>query len=211
MSDQHSVNANPNDPYGELLDHEYDGIHEYDNPTPGWWHTIFIACVLLVVPYLTFFHWSPIGWSIYDAYQAEMDDYNLKAFGKFGDLTPDNETIASLMANPDILAAVKGTFVSKCASCHLATGGGMVGPNLTDNAYKNITQLSDIYHTIDQGVPAAGMPAWGRQLSKTQVILLASYVASLRDTNVPGGKPAEGNQIAPWPTAPPFVIDENAG
>ena len=29
----------PHDP--KILDHEYDGIQEFDNPTPGWWHFLF--------------------------------------------------------------------------------------------------------------------------------------------------------------------------
>ncbi|MFN7337509.1 MAG: cbb3-type cytochrome c oxidase N-terminal domain-containing protein, partial [bacterium] len=29
-----------------ILDHEYDGIREFDNPTPGWWHAIFFASVI---------------------------------------------------------------------------------------------------------------------------------------------------------------------
>ena len=39
----------------ELLDHEYDGIQEYDNPCPGWWHAIFWLTVLFSAAYFLFF------------------------------------------------------------------------------------------------------------------------------------------------------------
>ncbi|MFN9977437.1 MAG: cbb3-type cytochrome c oxidase N-terminal domain-containing protein, partial [Phycisphaerae bacterium] len=35
-----------------LSDHEYDGIREYDNPTPGWWHLIFIGSVFFSIMYV---------------------------------------------------------------------------------------------------------------------------------------------------------------
>ena len=42
--------------HDQLLDHEYDGIQEYDNPCPGWWHAIFLLTVLFSVVYFLFFH-----------------------------------------------------------------------------------------------------------------------------------------------------------
>ena len=32
-----------------LLDHDYDGIREYDNPMPRWWLYTFWACILYSV------------------------------------------------------------------------------------------------------------------------------------------------------------------
>ena len=29
-----------------LMDHEYDGIQEYDNPTPGWWNLVFFLSII---------------------------------------------------------------------------------------------------------------------------------------------------------------------
>ena len=37
----------------EVLDHDYDGIQEYNNPLPGWWLWTFylsIAFALVYVP-----------------------------------------------------------------------------------------------------------------------------------------------------------------
>jgi len=209
VSDQPNGN-NTGDAYGDLLDHEYDGIHEYDNPTPGWWHLIFIACVLFAIPYTIFFHWSPMGWSIYDQYNAEVAAHTQEMFGDLGTLTPDDKTIASLMSNEKFMSAMKGTFATKCAACHLASGGGMVGPNLTDDVYKNVKSLADIYNVIDKGVVSAGMPAWGRQLSDIEIILMSAYIGSLRGTNVPGGKGPEGEQIAPWPVVEPMNTKDDS-
>ena len=39
-----------------LTDHEYDGIREYDNPCPTWWHMIFFGTAVFSVLYFVFFH-----------------------------------------------------------------------------------------------------------------------------------------------------------
>ena len=52
---------------GSPMDHEYDGIKEFDNPTPGWWHSIFIVTILFAFVYFIFFQASPLGWTLYGA------------------------------------------------------------------------------------------------------------------------------------------------
>ena len=38
--------SRPSDPEQDrLLDHDYDGIREYDNPMPRWWVAIFWATI----------------------------------------------------------------------------------------------------------------------------------------------------------------------
>jgi cytochrome c oxidase cbb3-type subunit 3 len=56
----------------ELLDHEYDGIREYDNPMPGWWVTVFWLSVVFAVGYAFHYHVSGNGVSVSDAYASEM-------------------------------------------------------------------------------------------------------------------------------------------
>lgn len=193
-----------------LLDHEYDGIREYDNPIPGWWHLIFWASVLFAFPYYFFFHMSPLGWSPQEAYEAEMAAFYREKFAKFGDLEPTPATIVGLSKNENYMNAVAGTFQGKCASCHSKNGGGLVGPNLTDDHYKNVTEIADIYTVIKDGVVAKGMPAWERQLHPNEVVLLSAYVASLRGQNV-DGLPPEGEELPPWPDHPRLEFEESEG
>ena len=40
------------DEYGQLLDHDYDGIQEYDNPLPGWWKWIFVGSIFFAIALL---------------------------------------------------------------------------------------------------------------------------------------------------------------
>ncbi|MFG0275427.1 MAG: cbb3-type cytochrome c oxidase N-terminal domain-containing protein [Phycisphaerales bacterium] len=194
----------------QLLDHEYDGIREYDNPTPGWWHLIFFVTVLFCFPYVVWYHVSPLSYSIHEAYDADVAEFYRKQFAKFGDLEPDAATIAGLAANPDYMSAVAGTYVGKCASCHGTNGEGLVGPNLTDEHYKNVQTITDIYTVINDGLVVKGMPAWGRQLQQTEVILLSAYVASLRGADLAGPRPAEGEVIEAFPEVEPLVFEDPA-
>ena len=38
----------PSDP--RLLEHNYDGVQEYDNPLPRWWVAIFYATIVFSIP-----------------------------------------------------------------------------------------------------------------------------------------------------------------
>ena len=46
------------------------------------------------------------------------------------------------------------------------------------------------------------MPPWQAKLSPNEIVLVASYVASLRGSNPSVAKPAEGRKIPAWPKQP---------
>ena len=177
-----------------LKDHAYDGIQEYDNPTPGWWTWSFVATILFSIVYYFFVtlaggQLSPSG--EYD--RAVVAD--LKKQG--GALTGDAKTLVRLMKDDDSLRAGANIFAANCVACHGRDGSGVLGPNLTDDYYINVKKIEDICIVIKQGRNNGAMPAWGNRLSGNEIVLAGSYVASLRGKNLTG-KPHEGQAIAPW-------------
>lgn len=185
-----------------LTDHEYDGIREYDNPTPGWWHAIFAATVVFSVLYVIYWHFSIAGWSIEEGWQDDQKAEFVRIFGEVGELKPDEATILAQMKNEQFMTIARGTFVGNCTACHARDGGGLVGVNLCDDEYKNVTRVTDIYKVISDGAAGGAMPAWSRNLSSNERVILAAYVASLRGTTPASPKAPEGQKIAPWPGAP---------
>lgn len=193
------MSSSSNNPTPDLLDHEYDGIRELDNPVPGWWHLLFWASIVFAVPYFIFYQWSPVATSVHQAWEAAQAAANEKIFGKLGEMAPDEPTMLKLMHDPELMAVAKGRFASNCAQCHGREGGGINGVNLTDNVYKNVKSLGEVYTIVTGGANNGAMPAWSNRLTKNERILLSAYAASLRGTNVPGGRAAEGAEIPPWP------------
>lgn len=198
--------TNPNasseqDEFGELLEHEYDGIREYDNPTPGWWHIIFLGSIAFGVIYFSFFTFSTMAWTPQSRLAAAQTREFEQMFAQIGELKPDEPTLLELMVDPKWMAVAQGLFATNCTSCHGAEGQGLVGPNFTDDSYKNIKVITDIPRVIRDGAANGAMPAWGNRLNPNEVVLLASYIASLRGQNLPG-RAAEGQAISPWPAPP---------
>jgi cytochrome c oxidase cbb3-type subunit 3 len=106
----------------------------------------------------------------------------------------------------DRLALGERLFAAHCVSCHAADGSGMVGPNLTDDLYRNVKVVADLHKVIAQGAGNGAMPAWSNRLHPNEIVLLSSYVARLRGKNIPSRFPPilpPGEPIAPWPAAPP--------
>jgi cytochrome c oxidase cbb3-type subunit 3 len=76
-------------------------------------------------------------------------------------------------------------------------GGGLIGPNLTDNAWIHGGQITDIYKTVMNGVLEKGMPAWGTMLKPEEVEQVVAYVASLQGSNPANPKAPQGAPVTP--------------
>lgn len=182
-------------PEAPVMDHEYDGIREYDNPLPRWWVWMWAGSFFFSVGYFFHYHVSHNGTSVEKDYSAEMAEAR-EAQAKQSLAEPVNEeSLGKLMQNPALMADAKALFGLRCAPCHGANAQGLIGPNLTDNSWLHgAGKLTDIYGVVDGGVAAKGMPAWGRQLSPIELRKVVAFVGTLRGSNVPG-KPAEGTAV----------------
>ena len=185
-----------------LQEHEFDGIQEYDNPTPGWWYLIFFATFVFSIWYFLYYHMSNISTPVAVEFKEATADDMKKRFAEIGDLKPDAATVLRFMNNPGWLEFGASIFKTNCVSCHGANGQGQVGPNLTDDYYKNVTKIDEIPQVIANGAANGAMPAWKTRMHPNEVVLVASYVASLRGKNLPGPRGTEGTVIPPWPAAP---------
>jgi cytochrome c oxidase cbb3-type subunit 3 len=185
-----------------LTDHSYDGIQEYDNPTPGWWVAIFVFTVIFSAVYGVFFHFSPDATNVKQSYDNAIAEEAKKQLAKLGTLKTDEASLVGYMQRKDILEVGRTIFRSTCTGCHGSEGQGATGPNMTDDYYKNIKKLSDIPNVIKNGASngASVMPAkGGARLSDIDIVCVAAYIASLRGKNLPGN-PHYGELIPPWPT-----------
>jgi len=187
----------PADLSGPLRDHAYDGIHEYDNPMPGWWKALFIGTIVFAALYFTIDittsgQMSPVA--SYD--QSVVEDAKLR-FGSMV-LKPDAATLLKLSKDPLFQKMGESIFQTNCVSCHGRHAEGMACPNQTDNYYLDVKKIEDIVDVIAKGRNNGAMPAWGNRLQPNEIIVVASYIASLRGTNYPGGRKPEGTIPPPW-------------
>lgn len=186
----------------KILEHDYDGIRELDNPLPGWWVLIFWASILWAGGYALWHHAGPgvkarqERFAALDATLAEK----AAAASRPADFSRFEGAILAMARDEAGLAAGKEIFATRCMPCHGMQGEGLVGPNLTDDHVIHGWRLADIYRTIHEGVPEKGMIPWKGQMSEQQMQQAAAFVATLRATDPPNqkapeGVPAEGNPL----------------
>ena len=165
------------------LDHDFDGIQELNNPLPPWWTAGFIITVIISVLYI--FYYTVQGKdSQYDEYNREMAKAKTQvdAYKKAHNIVDANTV--TLLTDKNALEEGKEIYLKNCAACHVADGGGLVGPNLTDNAWIYGCDIKDVFKVITDGT-SKGMPPW-KALGADKVQKVASYVLSLQ-----GSKPAK--------------------
>ena len=174
----------------QLLDHEYDGIREYDNPLPRWWVWMFAGSFWFSVAYFFHYHVSGNGQSVAAAYEADVAEAREREAKSSLAQPVSEESLGKLMADADLMKDTKALFTQRCAVCHGDQAQGLIGPNLTDDSWLHGNgTLTDIFAVINEGVLAKGMPAWGKQLSPIEVRKLAAFVGTQRGKAVPGKAP----------------------
>lgn len=191
-----------NDPL--LMDHEADGIRELDNKLPRWWVWLFYLTIIFAVVYLAYYHVLGMGNLMAAEYQAEM---KVGEAIKAASMSKFEANIPNLQPSKEeaVLASGKKTFVMLCAPCHRTDGGGLVGPNLTDDYWIHGAQFADNVKTIWNGVPEKGMITWKNTLNPDEIFAVASYIYTLRGTKPPNPKPAEN--LAPAKPAGPSEFE----
>jgi cytochrome c oxidase cbb3-type subunit 3 len=187
----------------ELLDHEADGIREFDNALPRWWLYGFYFTIVLGVVYMFNYHVLAkplVGKSgMVAEYNADMEAARAGAARANAPGAAGPALVA--LTDPASLAAGKAIFEGPdnvCYSCHRPDLGGMIGPNLTDDKWLHSCGIEAVVKSIKTGYPVKGMMPYGtgKALTDQQVLQLASYVLSKHGSNPPNPKPVEPDRDA---------------
>ncbi len=102
------------------------------------------------------------------------------------------EKVVTVLDDKENLLAGKAIFERSCAACHLRDGGGLIGPNHTDDYWLHGGSSSEIFHTITNGIPGKGMVSWRSSLSPKEIQQVMSYVRGLHGTTPKNAKEPQG-------------------
>lgn len=179
-----------------LLDHDYDGIRELDNPLPRWWVYSFYLTIIFAVPYYVA-HTFMNAESIEDEFKNDVARVTaIQNKNTLDQIVFDQAEYEKVWENPKTKKIAKKTYKRKCKACHGKFGEGGVGPNLADNYWIHGNgDLKSVYKTITYGVIDKGMAAWGKTLGKDKVYAVLKYVAEFKGTNPKNPKAPQGKEV----------------
>ena len=170
----------------KLIDHDFDGIQEYDNDLPGWWKALFLITIIFSIIYVPYYH---LVGDLQDVeYQKEMGHYveanaGRGAFGSYkspyaseGELTPaviaqmeaileapfDEQLMRTMgKADADQLEKLKAAFPELYEQY---SSGGAPAPAPAAPAAENASGASaEIEALTDEASLAAGKQIWDTQ------------------------------------------------
>lgn len=181
-----------------VLDHEYDGIRELDNVLPPWWKYLFYISVIFAVVY--FFRYQVFNGP------TQIDEFENSlavAEAQIAEYRKNNKDLINIdnvqmLTDASDLAAGKQIFAEKCIACHKESGGGGIGPNLTDEYWILGGGIKNIFNTVSEGGrPGKGMIPWKTELNPLEMAQVSSYIITLEGTNPADGKEPEGDRWVP--------------
>jgi cytochrome c oxidase cbb3-type subunit 3 len=177
-----------------IKDHSYDGIQELDNDLPPWWKWLFYLTIVFAVVYLVRL-WVFDADDLYQGreYISEMEEASVASPEKTAEFE-----MALLIDNAS-LAAGKETFDKVCSVCHLLDGGGLVGPNFTDDYWIHGNTVEDMFEIVSNGVLEKGMIAYKDQMSNKARLEVISYIALKLYGTTPANPKAPEGELLEWP------------
>lgn len=176
-----------------MLDHEFDGIVELDNPTPAWFMWLFYGSIAFAFSYLMYFHVLDYGKLQDEEYEIEMAAAKIEK-EKYLASSANNIDENSVKETQDasVISAGQSLYNANCVACHGDKGQGVVGPNLTDEYWLHGGTVNSIFKTIKYGIPEKGMISWEKTLTPKQISDLSNFILSLKGSNPANGKEPQG-------------------
>lgn len=178
-----------------LADHEYDGIQELDNDLPPWWKWLFYITIVFGIIYLL------------KLWVFKSDDLNQnkefeKEMAEVANLPSQQAQSASFeikqLTDAASIAAGKDIYDKNCAVCHTPDGGGLVGPNFTDDYWIHGNSMEDMFKIVTDGVLDKGMTPFKDQLPPQKRLEVLSYIITLHGTTPANPKDPQGDKMD-WP------------
>jgi len=190
-----------------MLDHDYDGIRELDNSLPPWWKYGFYFTILVAFVYIWYYHGGGNGPSSEQEYIAAVQKGEEEKAAYLAKTAGNIDESNVKMADAASIDEGKTLFVKNCAACHAADGGGLVGPNLTDDYWLHGGSIQSVFKSIKYGWQDKGMKSWKDDFSPKQIQSLASFVKSIHGTKPAAPKEKQGELYAEGSAAPAASAD----
>ena len=188
------LGSKPIEEEGEIiLDHNYDGIKELDNSLPPWWVYSFYISIIFAAIYLLRYHVFD-GPSQIEEFEAKMAQAktDVEEYKKTAKDLVDINTV-TMLTDAEDLSAGKAIWDINCVACHMADGGGSIGPNLADEYWILGGGIKNVFQTISEGGrDGKGMIAWKQLLKPLEMAQVSSYILTLQGTTPANPKAPEG-------------------
>jgi len=174
-----------------LLKNRNEDVKELVNNVPSWFMWLFYVTIFAAVALLIDYHVQNVSQTQTGNSQTEVKQAGTdKGTGNSGGTL--NENTATLLTDPSSLNFGKQIFDANCVACHANDGGGLIGPNLTDDYWIHGGGIKNVFSVTKYGVPEKGMISWQSILSPKQIQEVASYVISLHGKPTANPKQPEG-------------------
>ena len=171
-----------------MLDHDYDGIKELDNPPPPWLMYIFYASIIWSVFYVFYYH-------VYDG-PTQIDEYNTEMAEAEADRPVNTFDESNIVLLTDDAAMAEGLKFYASKSCDACHGASNIGPDLTDKFWINGGDIASVFKIIKYGKAEKGMTPFQSQMTDEQINQLSSYIlVKMKGASTTNSKGPEGEEI----------------
>jgi cytochrome c oxidase cbb3-type subunit 3 len=101
----------------------------------------------------------------------------------------------TVLADDASLTSGKVIYEQNCSVCHGKDGGGVVGPNFTDEYWIHGNAFQDLFPIVLNGVYEKGMIAYKNKFDSKQIQDALSYIFAMQGTAPSNPKAPEGKKF----------------
>ncbi len=177
-----------------LLDYDFDGIKEFDNPPPPWLMILFYATIFFSAIYYVNMHVFKTGLTQEERYEREMEKARATFVSSQTNITQETVAMEPLTDEASLKEGEEIYISHNCAACHGQNLEGLIGPNLTDEYWIHGNKVENLVDIISNGNIQKGMTPFKDQMTTEDMVKVASFILSKQGSNPPNAKAPEGDK-----------------